>query len=259
MQFFQSFPPGFIPACIFLTGLAVGSFLNVCIYRMPRGESIVFPRSHCPSCKTQIRAGDNIPVISYLLLSAKCRHCRNTISPIYPIVEILTGVLLAGVYYKFGLAWQTLIFSIVIPALVVVTMIDLQHKIIPDKITLPGIVFGLAAGTYLIGFMNSLTGCFVGGGLLYSIAVLSRGGMGGGDIKFMAAAGALLGWEKALMVIFLGAFLGSCVGLPLILMKKKSRKSQIPFGPFLAAGTLIAIFSGNELIRFYISMMTATI
>ncbi|MFQ5673583.1 MAG: prepilin peptidase [Nitrospinales bacterium] len=247
---------GLVTAYVFIVGLAIGSFLNVCIYRLPRDESILFPRSHCPSCNAQIRARDNIPVISYLVLAGKCRHCRSAISPVYPAVEIVTGALLAVLYYKFGFTWQTLIYAVVLPALVVITMIDLEHKIIPDIITLPGIIFGLAAGYYLVGWRDSLIGLAVGGGLFYLLAVLSRGGMGGGDIKFIAGAGALLGWQKVLLIIFLGAFLGSCVGLPLILMKKKSRKSQIPFGPFLAAGTLIAIFFGNDLIRLYLGTVT---
>ena len=130
-----------------------------------------------------------------------------------------------------------------------ITLIDLEHKIIPDVITLPGIVFGLTAGIYLVGIRDSLTGFFVGGSIFYLLAIITKGGIGGGDIKFIAGVGALIAWQKVLLVIFLGAFLGSCIGLPLILMKKKNRKSEIPFGPFLAAGTLIAIFSGNEFIK----------
>jgi len=247
---------GLVTAYVFIIGLMAGSFLNVCIYRLPRGESVVFPKSHCPSCDAPILARDNIPAVSYLLLAGKCRHCGAAISPAYPAVEITTGVLLAALYHKFGFTWEMLIYSVVAAALLVIAMIDFEHKIIPDSITLPGIAFGLAAGYYLVGWRDSLMGLAVGGGLFYLLAVLSRGGMGGGDIKFIAAAGALLGWQKVLLIIFLGAFLGSCVGLPLILMKKKSRKSEIPFGPFLAAGTLAVIFFGNELIQLYLGTLT---
>ena len=141
-------------------------------------------------------------------------------------------------------------------ALVIITVIDYEHKIIPDCITLPGIVLGLGAGSYLIGPIDSGLGLLLGGGLFYLLAVLSRGGMGGGDIKFIAAAGALLGWQKVLLVIFLGAILGSIIGLALMVAQKKDRKSQIPFGPFLAVGTLIAIFFGEDLISLYLMTMT---
>ncbi|MFQ5716458.1 MAG: prepilin peptidase [Nitrospinales bacterium] len=259
MGFLEIAPPWLLTGFIFFIGLAVGSFLNVCIYRMPIAQSVVSPRSHCPSCKSLIRVQDNVPVISYILLRGKCRQCGASISPVYPLVELGAGVLFAAVFIKFGIAWQTPIFWVVAAALVAVAAIDLKHKIIPDRITLPGIVFGLAAGTYLIGFRESLTGFFVGGGLFYAIAVLSKGGMGGGDIKLIAAAGALLGWQKTLLVIFLASFLGSCVGIPLILAGRKHGKSQIPFGPFLAAGIIAAIFSGDSLIQLYLRIMTGNI
>lgn len=240
----------------FLFGLAIGSFCNVCIYRLPRKESVVFPASHCTSCDTPIRAVDNIPVLSYLFLGGKCRNCSQKISIVYPLIEIVTGLLLAAVIFKFGLSWESLIYAIVCPTLVVITMIDYEHKIIPDRITLPGIVFGLAAGSYLIGPINSGLGFLVGGGLFYLIAIVSRGGMGGGDIKYIAAVGALLGWQQVLLVIFLGAILGSIIGLALMVAKKKGRKSQIPFGPFLVLGTLIAIFFGEDLVNLYLTTLT---
>lgn len=255
MDHAQSLPQSFYAASVFLFGLAIGSFANVCIHRLPREQSVVHPRSRCPSCGNPVRAWDNVPVISYLLLGGKCRDCKQPISAVYPVVEFVTAALLAAAFMKFGLAWDFLIFSIVVPALVVITMIDLEHKIIPDKITLPGIVFGLAAGTYLNDFWTSTAGLLTGGGLFYAIAALSRGGMGGGDIKFIAAAGALLGWKKILLVIFLASLLGSIVGLTLIALHRKNRKSQIPFGPYLAAGTLIAIFSGDKLIRLYLDFV----
>jgi leader peptidase (prepilin peptidase)/N-methyltransferase len=256
MDFLNALPPWLLTAYFFIFGLAVGSFCNVCIYRIPREESIVFPSSHCVSCKNPIPWRDNIPLLGYLALLGNCRHCSSKISIIYPIVELVIGILLAGVYLKFKLSWETAIFCIVVPILVVITVIDWQHQIIPDVITLPGILFGFAMGSYMNGFLPSLIGFVVGGGLFYLIAFLSRGGMGGGDIKYMAAAGALLGWQKTLLVIFSGSLLGTLYGLPLILLGKKGRKSKVPFGPFLAGATLIAIFSGDQLILLYIDSMT---
>jgi leader peptidase (prepilin peptidase) / N-methyltransferase len=240
----------------FFLGLAIGSFCNVCIYRLPKKESVVFPASHCTSCNKPIWAFDNIPVLSYLFLGGKCRTCGQKIAIVYPMIELVTGLLLVAVVIKFGISWESLIYAIVCPTLVVITMIDYEHQIIPDRITLPGIVFGLGAGSYLVGPINAGLGFLIGGGLFYLIAILSRGGMGGGDIKFIAGAGALLGWQKVLLIIFLGATLGSIIGLALMAAQKKDRKSQIPFGPFLALGTLIAIFFGDNLLRLYLATFT---
>jgi leader peptidase (prepilin peptidase)/N-methyltransferase len=241
---------------VFVFGLLIGSFSNVCIHRMPKNESVSFPGSHCTACKTPIRAFDNIPVLSYLLLGGKCRACGQKISIVYPLIEIVVALLIVAVFVKFGVSWEFLIYAVVSTALVIITVIDYEHKIIPDLITLPGIVLGLGAGSYLVGPINSGLGFLAGGGLFYLLAVLSRGGMGGGDIKFIAAAGALLGWQKVLLVIVLGATLGSIIGLILMVAQKKDRKSQIPFGPFLALGTLIAIFFGEDLISLYLKTMT---
>ncbi len=251
MEFPASIPYPVDMAIVFMFGLILGSFSNVCIYRMPRKESVVLPASHCTACNTPIRAIDNIPVLSYAFLGGKCRQCGEPISIIYPAIELVTALLLTAVYLKFGFTLEALIYGVVCFTLVIITVIDIQHQIIPDKITLPGIVLGFAAGTYLNGVWDSLFGFLLGGGLFYLLAVLSRGGMGGGDIKFIAAAGALLGWQKVLLVIFAGAMLGSVIGLALMAVKKKGRKSLIPFGPFLAAGTAIAIFWGDGLIATY--------
>ena len=238
---------------VFLLGLALGSFSNVCIYRLPRKESVVFPGSHCTACNTPIRALDNIPVLSYLILGGKCRNCQESISAVYPAIELVTACLLTAVAARFGFTWEALIYGVVAFFLVIITVIDIQHQIIPDRITLPGIVFGFAAGSYLVGIWDSLFGFLLGGGLFYLLAILSRGGMGGGDIKFIAAAGALLGWQKVLLVIVAGAVLGSVIGLILMAARKKGRKSLIPFGPFLAVGTLIAIFWGDAIIDYYLT------
>jgi leader peptidase (prepilin peptidase)/N-methyltransferase len=237
--------------------MAIGSFANVCIYRLPKKESVVFPVSHCTACSTPVRPFDNIPVISYLILGGKCRDCKEGISVIYPIIEAITALLLLAGFFKFGLTFDFLIYIVVAPALVIITAIDIEHQIIPDVITLPGIVLGLAAGSYTIGYIDSFLGFLLGGGLFYLLAVLSNGGMGGGDIKYIAAAGALVGWQKVLLIIFIGAFFGSIVGLFQIAAQKKSRKSLIPFGPFLAAATLITLIYGNLLIKFYIDNLAS--
>jgi len=244
----------------FVLGLVIGSFANVCISRLPKKESVVFPASHCTSCNAPIRATDNIPILSYLILKGQCRSCGQHISAIYPTIELITALLMASVFYKFGLTWECLIFSIVVPALVIITAIDIEHQIIPDVITLPGILFGLAAGTYLNGFWDSLIGFLVGGGLFLLLAEVyfklrNTMGMGGGDIKYIAAVGALLGWVQVLLVIFIGALAGSIFGAVGMTFKKLDFLSKIPFGPFLALATLISIFFGNEILSLYLSTM----
>ena len=257
MEFIYTIPYPLIAVAIFMFGLAIGSFANVCIYRLPKKESVVFPVSHCTACSTPVRTFDNIPVISYLILGGKCKNCKESISVIYPIIEVITALLLLAGFFKFGLTFDFLIYTVVAPTLVIITVIDIEHQIIPDVITLPGIVLGLAAGSYTIGYIDSFSGCLLGGGLFYLLAVLSNGGMGGGDIKYIAAAGALVGWQKVLLIIFIGAFLGSFMGLLQIVVQKKSRKSLIPFGPFLAAATLITLFYGNLLIKLYIENLAS--
>ena len=252
MESIQAIPYHLLVGAVFCFGLAIGSFANVCIYRLPRKESIAFPGSHCPGCSAVVRPQDNIPLISYLVLGGKCRDCATRISPVYPAIELVTALLLLAGFFKFGLTFDFLGYAVVAPTLVIITAIDIEHQIIPDVITLPGIVLGLVVGSYTIGYADSLLGFFLGSGLFYLLAVFSNGGMGGGDIKYIAAAGALLGWQKVLLVIFIGAFLGSIVGLFQIAVQKKTRKSLIPFGPFLAAGTLITLFYGNPLIRLYL-------
>ncbi len=247
-------------AAAVMLGLALGSFANVCIHRLPKDESVVFPRSYCPACNSRVRGWDNIPVVSYILLGGKCRDCKEPISKRYPAIEIVTASLIALGFFRFGVSWEFLIFVVLGPALVIITVIDLEHQIIPDIITLPGIVFGLAAGSYMVGWKDSLLGLLLGGGLFYLIADIyyrlrNTMGMGGGDIKYIAAAGALLGWKKVLLAIFIGAFLGAIVGLAGMIDKKLNYLSKIPFGPFLAAGTLISFFSGDRIIYLYLIAM----
>ena len=252
MESIQIIPLPILVVAIFCFGLAIGSFANVCIHRLPIKKSVVSPGSHCLKCSAAVRPLDNIPIISYIILRGKCRDCTASISPIYPAIELVTALLMLAGFFKFEPTFDFLVYAVVAPTLVIITAIDIEHQIIPDVITLPGIVFGFAVGAYTIGYIDSLVGFILGGGLFYLLAVISNGGMGGGDIKYIAATGALLGWQKVLLVIFIGAFLGSIVGIFQIGLQKKSRKSLIPFGPFLAAGTLTTFFYGNPLIRLYL-------
>lgn len=250
-----------------LLGLIVGSFLNVCIYRMPRGLSIIAPPSSCPSCNAAVRPYDNIPIISFFILRGRCRHCGSRISARYPLVESANAALYVLVLLRFGAGWQSLVLFAFCSAMLVITFIDLDFQIIPDSITLPGIVTGFVTASLLlsdpfergsvIGIKNSLAGLFAGGGLFYLIAAISQiifrqEAMGGGDIKMMAMIGAFLGWKAILLTTFCGSLFGSVSGIFLMAFKGKGRKAKIPFGPFLAAGALISLFFGQEILGFYL-------
>jgi leader peptidase (prepilin peptidase)/N-methyltransferase len=248
---------------IFILGLIVGSFLNVCIYRLPRGKSVVSPPSACPSCNVPIKPWDNIPLLSYIFLRGKCRKCGERISIRYPIVELLNGIFYLAVFKFFGFGWHLPFLFAFASAMIVITFIDLDFQIIPDAITLPGIVVGLVGASFIlpdpfvvstVGFKNSIAGLLLGGGLFFLIAVLSRGGMGGGDIKMMAMVGSFMGWKAVLMTTFLGSLAGSIVGIFLMLFKGKGRKTKIPFGPFLALGVVITLFFGGSIMRWYLGL-----
>lgn len=246
---------------IAVVGAVIGSFLNVCIHRLPSGESIVRPRSRCPSCRTPIRAIDNIPILSFLFLMGRCRTCRTRISPRYPAVELLNAVGYLLIWERFGPTWEMAVYAAFFSALLVVTFIDWDHQIIPNVITFPGIALGLlSAATVLAGgFMNALWGAVLGGGLLYAVAILSewflkKEGMGLGDVKLLAMIGAFLGWKAVLVTIFVGALAGSLIGLALMGLHLKRRGDPIPFGPFLALGAVIALLVGPELITWYLRL-----
>ncbi len=252
----------FFYVSVFLFGLVIGSFLNVCIYRLPRGESIVFPSSKCPGCGYSISAKDNIPIVSYIILRGKCRNCGISISPRYPLVEFLNGLLYVLVLWRYGLSITSIVFMLYMSALIVITFIDIDFQIIPDVITIPGAIISLILGAFLLkdpfirttmlGWKSSVAGAVLGFGLFYGIAVLSRGGMGGGDIKMMAMVGALTGWKGVLLTTFAGSLLGSVIGIALMVFKGKGRKTKIPFGPFLAAGSVLSVLFGQEILRLYL-------
>jgi leader peptidase (prepilin peptidase)/N-methyltransferase len=246
----------------FIFGSIVGSFLNVCIYRIPRGKSIILPSSYCPSCNTSIKIWDNVPILSYIVLMGRCRSCKDKISPRYPFVEAINAIFYVLLIWRFGFGWYTLFYFALASALIVITFIDLDFQIIPDSITLPGTLIGLIAGSLILqdpfsrwsilGYKSSLIGAITGFSLFYAVAILSRGGMGGGDIKMMAMVGAFMGWKSVLLTTFLGSLIGSIWGISLMIFKGKGRKTKIPFGPFLSAGAMITLLSGQEILYWYL-------
>ena len=246
-------PPLFGSLVAFIIGTFLGSFANVCIYRLPRRQSVVFPGSHCPFCQQAIRPWQNIPLLSYAVLRGRCGACTSPIAWRYPLVELGCGLLYVWLYHQLGLSAQSVVFALLALTLVIVSWIDLAHTIIPDTITLPGIMAGVCASVAItpVGLGNALIGIGLGGGLFFLVAVLSRGGMGGGDIKLIAMIGAFLGWRAVLVTILLGALSGAIVGVALILLKQKRRKDPVPFGPFLALGALLAMVWGEELLAWY--------
>ena len=248
---------------IFIFGLCIGSFLNVCIYRLPVSKSIAEPsRSICPGCGNMIHFYDNIPVISYLLLNRRCRHCDCIIPFRYPMVELLTGLFAIFILNEFGLSIDFFIYFIFICSLIVVTFIDLDHRIIPDVITLPGIPIFFVLSFFLPepDWINSIIGIIAGGGSLLTIAwtynlLTGKEGMGGGDIKLLAMIGALTGWKGVLFTIFVSSAAGSIIGIILMIVTRKGLKLAVPFGPFLSFGTVIYIFFGTDLINWYFNLL----
>ena len=242
-------------------GLAIGSFLNVVIWRVPRKESVVRPPSHCPQCETPISPRDNVPVLSWLFLSGKCRHCKNPIPVRYPLVEAGCGVLFLVVAARFGASWELPAYLVLTAALLAISIIDLEHFIVPDRITAPLTVsalalLGLAALAEGDGwrFGRTLLGGVAFFAFLLLLNILYPKGMGMGDVKLAFSLGLYLGW-LGWGQVFLGGFLafllGAVVGVALIAMKIKSRKDFVPFGPFLALGTMLTILWGDPILRWY--------
>jgi leader peptidase (prepilin peptidase)/N-methyltransferase len=248
---------------VFLFGSMTGSFLNVCILRMPKEESVVFPRSHCLSCKKTIAWFDNLPILSFLVLGAKCRHCRAKISWQYPIIEIITAVLFVVFYRSFSLSPKGFLYLFLSLVLLVQSVIDMRYKIIPDSLTLPTIVVGLLSSavfpeihgstSHVSGFLRSLAGVLVGGGFLYAAGtiaewVLKKEAMGGGDVKLLAAIGAVIGWRGVLWTIFVSSLVGTLGGLYLRFSKGEE---LIPYGPYLALGAFLYLFYGPTVMDWY--------
>ncbi|MGB9712644.1 MAG: prepilin peptidase [Dissulfurimicrobium sp.] len=246
---------------IFLVGLCIGSFLNVCICRIPEGRSVVKPGSACMKCGHRLTWWENIPIVSFIILRAKCSSCGARISFQYPVVEALTGVTILLLWRKFNLTPDFFIYSCFVATLIIITFIDLEHQLIPDVLSLPMIALGLISSFFLadLKWYDSLIGILLGGGVLYLVAggyylLTHKEGMGGGDIKLLAMIGAFLGWKAIPLVVFISAGLGSVTGIVLILMQKAERRTAIPYGPFLALAAMITIFYGNELTAWYLNL-----
>ncbi|MBL7157105.1 MAG: prepilin peptidase [Candidatus Omnitrophica bacterium] len=246
---------------LFIIGAIVGSLMNVCIYRLPKGQSIVTPRSHCPSCGHAIAWFDNIPILSFLILKGRCRSCRNKISPRYVVVEVLSGVVSVLLFLRFGLTAKFFILWYLSCALIVASFIDLEIREIPDIITLPGIVIGMSLAALhpplmgsagnLSSFVNSFLGVIVGGGSIYILGfigefIFKKEAMGGGDVKLLAMIGGFIGWKLILLTFFLAPFFGSIVG---IFLKIKEGRAIIPYGPHLSLAAFVAIFYGNAILK----------
>jgi leader peptidase (prepilin peptidase)/N-methyltransferase len=237
-------------------GATIGSFLNVVVARLPRGESLVSPGSRCPACRTPIRWFDNVPLLSFLVLRGRCRRCGASIAWRYPVIEGVTAALFGLAAWRFGARPEALLPAwFFLATLVAVTAIDLEHQLIPDRITLPGIAVGFLASLAnpSVSWLASLLGIALGGGLIFVIIVVSRGGMGGGDMKLCAMMGAFLGPKLALLAIFSGVVAGGMVAAILLASGLRGRKDPIPFGPFLALGGVVALFSGEDIVRWYFS------
>src|ERR1700674_5672329 len=278
-------PPGLwqspvvITVFVFLLGLIVGSFLNVCILRIPAAESVVLPASHCPACGTAIQPYDNIPVLSWLILRGRCRKCQTRISPMYPVVELLTGLLFAACYAAFGASAEGLKWAVFASLMVVLTVTDFRERILPDKVNFLGLGLGLLLsfftrptdGTALwlsnrlfsfppprpvISFADALIGAGTASGLLWLVAegyfrARGREGMGLGDVKMMAMAGAFLGLQRSLLTILFGSLLGSVIGVAVIAIGRKGRDFELPFGTFLGAGAMLVVFFGSPALDWY--------
>jgi leader peptidase (prepilin peptidase)/N-methyltransferase len=258
---------------VFIFGSAIGSFLNVCIHRMPQGESVVWPSSHCPHCKKRIPAYDNIPFLSYITLGGRCRFCKQRISLRYPIVELLTALMLVSLFNRYGLSYEFFFYMVLVCTLIIATFIDIQHRMIPDEISIGGMILGFILSSIKgvnltpLSFnfrpmLHSFLGLIVGGGIIYFSGFLfdlvyfkllkrppiqgETESMGGGDVKLLAMIGAFLGWQKALLTFFVAPFLGIVIGIINLLVKKDH---TIPYGPFLSLAALISIFWADKIFR----------
>jgi leader peptidase (prepilin peptidase) / N-methyltransferase len=268
----------------FLFGLAIGSFLNVCIVRIPERKSIVLPASACPKCGAPIRPYDNIPIASYLLLGGKCRNCKERISPMYPLVELLTGVLFLACYLAFGLTPEAVKWAAFSAIMIVLVFTDLRKRILPDVVNYTGLGIGPAISFFTqptdgtakwianrifafpppapaLSFVDALLGAAVGGALLWLVAeayfrLRHREGMGLGDVKMMLMAGAFLGAKRTLLTIFAGSVLGSVLGLVFILTRRKQSDYELPFGSFLGMAALLVVFFGTPVVNWYLSLLS---
>ncbi|MFC1883131.1 prepilin peptidase [Thermodesulfobacteriota bacterium] len=254
----------YIIICLFafLLGLAIGSFMNVCIYRLPLGKSIIWPPSYCPKCEKRIKFYDNIPVLSYVILHGKCRYCKVPVSWQYPLVELITGVLSLALFIRYGPTYQYFLYFLFASVLITISFIDFHHKIIPDVLSLPSILIGLGVSFGLIDikWSDSLIGIIAGGASLYIVGFVyefltGREGLGGGDVKLLAMIGAWMGWRALPLIVLMASLAGTLAALIFLIYTKKGFRTRIPFGPFLSLGAVVYLFFGNELTRWYIGLI----
>lgn len=247
-----------ISCYVFLFGLLLGSFFNVCIYRIPKDESIAFPPSHCTSCNTHLKPIDLLPVFSYIFLKGKCRYCKKKISPRYAIIELLTGIIFLGIYLSYGLTFITIKYCVLASFLIVIGMIDYDTSDIYLKTTLSGIITGVifALAGYFMGYglLKYFLGAFLGGGII-TIIILITHGMGWGDAEICLLSGIFLGFKLTIVTLFFSFVLGGIIGILLIISKKKSKKDYMPFGPYIALGATVAMLYGDKIIYWYLGKM----
>jgi leader peptidase (prepilin peptidase)/N-methyltransferase len=254
-----------IPIFVFIFGAIIGSFLNVCIYRIPRNKSIVRPPSSCPGCNQLIKFYDNIPILSYIILGGKCRHCNIKISKRYPFIELLTAVLFIYFYRHLGFSFELFITWLFIAILIVIAFIDYDFQIIPDILSIGGLVAGVLFAIvrpyfkYLdpkFGFLDALYGVLIGGGILFIIAygyqlITKREGMGGGDIKLLAMIGAFCGYPGVIFSLVSASLIGTVIGIPFIIIKGANTRYAIPFGPLLALGAFLYLYKGETFLYYF--------
>ena len=247
---------------VFIFGSIVGSFLNVCIYRIPKGRSIVAPGSHCPNCGVSIKWFDNIPILSYIILGGRSRCCKTKISLRYIIVEILTALLFLVLFLFFGLSAKFFAYIILVCGLIIATFVDFEIQEIPDEVSLGGLVVGLSLSVIfpsilnessrIHGFTNSFFGAFAGAATIYAMGILGefafkKEAMGGGDVKLLAMIGSFIGWKMTLLTFFIAPLFGSIVG---IILKIRQGKDVIPYGPYLSLAAVTAILWGDKILSF---------
>lgn len=260
----------YLDFCVFVFGAIVGSFLNVCIHRMPREESIINPPSHCPHCGARILWRHNIPLVTWLALKGKARCCGASITPRYFIVELITAGLFLALWVKCGMTWVTPVYWVLVAGLIAATFIDFEHYIIPNEITYGGIVVGLLLSGLVpalqftdnsgASLLRALAGAATGGLTLLAIAMagewfFKKEAMGMGDVKLLAGIGAFLGWKSALFIVFMSSMIGGVVGVALVIGSKKGWGSRLPYGPYIALAAVLWLFVGNELINWYFNFL----
>ncbi|SFF92980.1 type 4 prepilin peptidase 1 . Aspartic peptidase. MEROPS family A24A [Desulfotomaculum arcticum] len=241
---------------VFLLGTCIGSFLNVCILRIPKKQTVIAGSSYCYACGHKLNFLDMVPILSYLFLKGRCRYCGDKFSVQYPLVELFSGIMFLLVFIKHGFGLPSLMLWVLVSILIIAAVIDIYHRIIPDGLVITGVLAGIPLTVIQSPdkLINGLIGFLIAGIIMLAIAVVSKGGMGGGDIKLSALMGLYLGWRGVLLALFISFFFGGMTGIFLLLSGRKGRKDPVPFGPFLALGAVLTALWGNELLVWYLGL-----